>query len=185
MLDICEPFDCEPFDAEERLIINVGIAVGRISDGGPTSGAINEIANVRASSKRGIRVDDVYRDVPGLNGCSCGSSEGGRSVEEYRVQLTCKHKREGQIGRTTGCSTGASLSVRVMHTTIPDSLMPCSIECLRFNRVGETSPSLQSLPIFHPDEYVIFVVSASSTIMLFASSRVPANDKISAAVKES
>ena len=137
MLDICEPFN-----AEERLIVNVGIAVGRIPDGSPTSGAINEIANIRAGSKRGIRVDDVYRDVPGLNGCSCGSSEGERSVEKYRVQLTCECKREGQIGRTTGCSTKASLSVPVIHTAIPDSLVPCSTECLRFNRVSGTSAAI-------------------------------------------
>ena len=116
------------------MIVKVGIEAGRIPNEDPTLDSINPIADVR--------VDDVYRDVPGLNGCSCGSSEGGRSVEEYRVQLTCKRKREGQIGRTTGYSSEASLSVRVMHTAIQDSLVPCSIECLRFIRVGETSAAI-------------------------------------------
>lgn len=42
----------------------------------------------------------------------------------------------------------------------------------------------QLLLVFHPDEYVITLVSASSTVTLFASKRVPAKDKISAVVKE-
>ena len=75
MLDICEPLD-----AEERLIVNVGIEVSRISNKGPTSDAINGVADVRAGSKRDGRVDNVYGDVPGLNGRSCGLSHSKRRV---------------------------------------------------------------------------------------------------------
>jgi hypothetical protein len=64
----------EPLNGEERLVVNVGIEVSRISNESPTSGAINEIANVRACGKSAVGVDDVYSDVPGLNRCSCGSS---------------------------------------------------------------------------------------------------------------
>ncbi len=82
MLDIYKPLD-----AEERLVVNVSIEVSRISNESPTSDAINGVADVRAGGKRDGRVDNVYSNVPGLNGCSCGSSHSKRSVVECRVQV--------------------------------------------------------------------------------------------------
>ena len=80
MLDICEPLD-----TEERLIVNVGIVVSRISKESPKLGAINPVADVRAGGKRDVRVDNVDSDVPGLNRCTCGSTQGKQIVVEYRV----------------------------------------------------------------------------------------------------
>lgn len=82
MLDICEPLD-----AEERLIVNVGIEVSRISNGSPTSDAIKGVADVRAGGKRDGPVDNVYSDVPGLNGRSCGLIYSKRRVVGCRVRV--------------------------------------------------------------------------------------------------
>lgn len=65
MLDIREPLD-----AEERLIVDIGIKVGRISNEDPTLNAINGVADVCAGGKLDGPVDNVYSDVPGLNVCS-------------------------------------------------------------------------------------------------------------------
>ena len=79
MLDICEPLD-----AEERLIVNVGVEVNRMSNESPTSDDINEVADVRAGGKRDGRVDNGYSDVPGLNGRACCFGHSKRSVVKCR-----------------------------------------------------------------------------------------------------
>lgn len=63
----------EPLDGEERLIVNVGIVISRISKESPTRGVINPVADVRAGGKRDVRGDNVDSNVPGLNRYTCGS----------------------------------------------------------------------------------------------------------------
>ena len=82
MLDIREPLN-----AEERLIVNIGIEVGRISDGGPTSDAINGVADVCAGGKYDGPVNNVHSDMPGLNICSCGSSQSKQNMAWWRVRI--------------------------------------------------------------------------------------------------
>lgn len=65
----------EPRNIEEYLIVSVGIEVSRVSNGSITLDAIDRVTDVRAGGKDEGGFDDVKGNIPGLNRCSCGSSQ--------------------------------------------------------------------------------------------------------------
>lgn len=76
---------CEPRDIEEYLIVSVGIEVSRVSNGSTALDTIDRVTDVCAGRKDEGGFDDVKSNIPGLDRCSCGSSQrvrvksGGRS----------------------------------------------------------------------------------------------------------
>lgn len=65
---------CKPCDVEEQLIVNIGSEVGGVSNRSPALDTIDRITDVRASGENEGSFDDIYSNISGLNGGSCGSS---------------------------------------------------------------------------------------------------------------
>ena len=61
------PAICEGGDAEERLIVNVGIAVDGVSNSRPKLDAIDRVADIRASGRDLFWCSGIYCDIHGLH----------------------------------------------------------------------------------------------------------------------
>jgi hypothetical protein len=58
---------CERSDGEERLIVNVGIAVGRVSNRRPELDTIDRVTDICASGSDIFWYSGVYCNIPNLN----------------------------------------------------------------------------------------------------------------------
>jgi len=58
---------CEGGDAEERLIVNVGIAVGGVSISRPKLDIIDRVTDIRASDRDISWCSGIYCDIHGLH----------------------------------------------------------------------------------------------------------------------
>lgn len=58
---------CERSDADERLIVNIGIAAGGVTKSRPELDTIDRVTDVRASGKDVFWCSGVYCNILGLN----------------------------------------------------------------------------------------------------------------------
>ena len=60
-------------DADERLVVNVGTPVGRVSNSSPNKVTVDRETGICTSVEGEICLDNVHSNISGFNRYPCGS----------------------------------------------------------------------------------------------------------------
>lgn len=133
---------CERSDANERLIVNIGIAAGGVSKSRPKLDTIDRVTDVRASGRDVFWRSGVYCNIPGFNRCPCGSvDQRTRSVVES-VRKPVNVKLKDRLTAPLAVPLNSVGQYEIGIKPLPDALVPRSTRRLRSIWLGEAARAI-------------------------------------------